>query len=255
MINPLDIDELQMYFGEPYRVNDYITLTPPTVGDIIRWGEGRYYATVHTLTCIPSDMKSMLFDAGIDYEEISDFELFCIMVRSLTPTETSIFFGENLNFSELIPEKNLETDEVTLKKVTLDEDGNLVDEQVIIDNLAYLKISNYIRKLHSITPKVEHAANKTTKRILIQLDREKRLKAKDEEYKSQLLPLVSAMMRYPGFKYNSKQLKDCGIYEFMDTVKGAQIYVSSTALLSGSYSGFCDTSKIPDKHFNWMRTE
>jgi hypothetical protein len=39
----------------------------------------------------------------------------------------------------------------------------------------------------------------------------------------------------------------------MDTVMGAQIYVSSTALLQGSYSGMIDTSKINKKEFNWMR--
>ena len=61
------------------------------------------------------------------------------------------------------------------------------------------------------------------------------------------------MMRYPGFKYKTSELMDCTIYEFMDTVIGAQIYVSSTTLLQGSYSGMCDTSKINKKEFNWLR--
>ena len=61
------------------------------------------------------------------------------------------------------------------------------------------------------------------------------------------------MMRYPGFKYKKNELKECGLYEFMDTVHGAQIYVSTTSLLANMYSGFVDTSKINKKEFNWMR--
>ena len=63
------------------------------------------------------------------------------------------------------------------------------------------------------------------------------------------------MMRYPGFKYKKDELKQCGYYEFMDTVMGSQIYVSSTALLKGAYSGMIDTSKINKKEFNWMRSQ
>ena len=40
----------------------------------------------------------------------------------------------------------------------------------------------------------------------------------------------------------------------MDAVQGAQIYVSTTSLLSGMYSGMVDTSKINKKEFNWMRS-
>jgi hypothetical protein len=76
---------------------------------------------------------------------------------------------------------------------------------------------------------------------------------KNEEYKSQLKELISGMMRYPGFKYKKNELKECGLYEFMDSVQGAQIYVSTTSLLSGMYSGMVDTSKMNKKEFNWMR--
>ena len=79
-------------------------------------------------------------------------------------------------------------------------------------------------------------------------------KSEKEGYKSTLMPLVSAMMRYPGFKYKSNELEKIAVYEFLDTVRGSQIYVASTALLQGSYSGMIDTSKIPKKEFDWMRS-
>ena len=35
-------DELQMFFGDDYKVSDYITIHQPTVGEIMAFGERRY---------------------------------------------------------------------------------------------------------------------------------------------------------------------------------------------------------------------
>ena len=240
----IEIDELQMYFGEPFHVNEKIAIYIPTIGDIVEFGERKYYSAVHTLTCIPSDMKSQLFDMGIDYEELSDFELFMMLSRNLTQESTRLILGD-MDLSKFGIFTNTENNEPVLYN---EETG------VVIDKLIYMKMVEYIRRVHNIKPKIEKAANKTTKKILIQLDRDKIAKSQKEPYKSQLKDLVSAMMRYPGFKYKSNELKQCSLYEFMDTVQGAQIYISSTALLQGSYSGMVDTSKISKKEFNWMRS-
>lgn len=240
----LELDELKAYFGEPFHLNSKITLYSPTVGDIIEFGEQRYYSVVHSLTCIPSDMKSQLFDSGIDYEEISDFELFCMLTRGLTQEDTKLLLGD-LDLSKF---------EVCIN--TQNGLKLLYDRQndIKIDELIYYKIVSYIRKLHNIKPKVEKAKNKTTKKILIELDRQRiEQKKKDKKITSTLKPLVSAMMRYPGFKYKSSELKECTLYEFMDTVMGANVYVSSTALLKGIYGGMVDSSKVDKKQLDWMR--
>lgn len=239
-----EYDELKMYFGEPYYVNDKIIIYQPTIGEICEWGEREYYSMIYTLTCIPSDMKSQLEDIGINYMEISDFELFILLSRGLTPKQTSIILGD-LDLSKFVQCKNRVNNELCL----YDEEND-----ILIDRFIYFKMVNYIRKLHGIKPKIEHAVNETTRKILIKLDRDRIKKSKEEPYKSQLKELISAMMRYPGFKYKKNELKECGLYEFMDAVQGAQIYISATSLLSGMYSGMIDTSKINKKEFNWMRS-
>ena len=118
---------------------------------------------IYSLTSIPSDMKSMLADSGIDYEEISDFELFFMLTRSLDAEKTKILFYD-LDLSKM----QLFKDETNEKFVMYD-----VDNDIKLDELSYLRLVKCLRTLHSITPKVEKAANKTTKKILIQLDRER----------------------------------------------------------------------------------
>lgn len=233
-----------MYFGEPYHLNDKITIYIPTIGDIVEFGEQEYYGMVHMLTCIPSDMKSQLEDMGVNYMKISDFELFMAIAGTLPQKITKLILGDLdlTKFERYINTLNNET-------VLYD-----VENDITIDKLIYAKMVNYIRKVHGIKPKVERAANETTRKILIQLDRERITKAKKQPYKSQLKIMISAMMRYPGFKYKKSELKECGLYEFIDTFYGSQVYVSSTALLQGSYSGMIDASKIDKKEFNWMRS-
>lgn len=50
-----EIDELQLYFGDDYVINDYISLKQPTIDQIVKYGERKYFSMIHTLTAIPSD--------------------------------------------------------------------------------------------------------------------------------------------------------------------------------------------------------
>ena len=82
---------------------------------------------------------------------------------------------------------------------------------------------------------------------------EEESKNKDDSYKSSLYPLVSSCINHPGFKHSLADLRDVGIFEFMDSVNRLQVYENTRALLAGSMSGFCDTSKIDRENFNFMR--
>lgn len=241
MINEGSIDYLQLYFGDDYVINDYITIFHPTLQTIIDMGERNYYSMVYTLCSIPSDMKSKLWDMGIDYEEISDFELFALLSRGLTKEETYPLLGElDLSSFELL--QNPENGELILKK-----------DKIVIDRFLYQKMIDYIRAMHNLKPKIEHAANQYTKKILIQDDRDRIAINAKKPYTSTLLPLISSMVNSPGFKYKANELREVPIYQFMDSVQRIQVIKSADALLAGAYSGFCDTSKISKDEFNWMR--
>ena len=237
----LDVDELQLYFGDDYVINDYIKITQPLIGEVVDYGEAQYFSMVHTLTAIPSDMKSQLWDLGLDWTEMDDFELFMMLVQTLTLDKTSILFGD-LDFSKLKPFKNNQNGDIVLADK---ETG------IIIDKMIYLRIMSYLRKLHNITPKVEKAANKMTKKVLIEEDRQKILLAKDKPFKSYLLPLISAIKVKQG--YTKDYVRNMGLYEFFDDIARAQVINSADHLLSGAYSGMMDLKKVNKQEFNWMR--
>lgn len=237
----LDVDDLQLYFGDDYIINDYIKITQPTIGEIVDYGEAKYFSMVYTLSAIPSDMKSQLWDMGLDWCEVEDFQLFMMLVQTLTPDRTSILFGD-LDFSKLKPFRNSQNGDIVLA-----DKGT----GIIIDQMIYLRIMSYLRKLHNIKPKIEKAANKTTKKILIEEDRQKLLIAKDKPFKSYLLPLISAIKVKQG--YTKDYVRNMGLYEFFDDVSRAQIIDQANHLLNGAYCGMADLKKVPKQDFNWMR--
>lgn len=242
MSSLFEIDSLGLYMGEPYAVNKYITIKQPTIGEIAEYGERKYYTMVHTITAIPSDMKSQLLDNfGLDYEQLEDFELFMMLAPTLPKESTSILFGD-ADFTTLVPIQNPENG----VRVLTNEDRSLV-----IDMVAYEKIVGYLRQVHGLKKKVEHAANKYTKRILLEEDRRNIELNKNKPYKSFLTPLVSAVKVRMG--YTKDYVKNMGIYEFTDDVARLQIIHNADALLHGMYGGMIDTKKIDKKDLNWMK--
>lgn len=242
--NFIEIDRLKLYFGDDIIINDKIKVSQPTIGQIVEFGERHFYSVLSALTCIPSDMKSELWDTNnTDWQTVDDFELFIMLTRGLTSEDTKLFLGE-LDLSKMIPCMNQENGQICLYDK---------EKDIVIDKLIYTRIVTYIREMFNINPKVEKAKNKRTFNIIIEDDRFRKSLHKNETYKSTLVPLISSMLNSPGFKYKKNELREVGIVEFMDSVQRIPTIMSATALINGSYCGMADLSKIPKEQFNWLR--
>lgn len=238
----LDVDALFLYFGDDYVINDKIKLAQPTIGQIVDYGEQSYFSMIHTLTAIPSDMKSMLWDKmELDWTKVEDFELFAMFSQTMTPDRTGIIFGD-LDFSKMKPYRHPQNDEIVLA----DKEAG-----IIIDKLVYMRMMAFLRKLHNITPKPEKAKGKRAKQAMIDEDRRNHELNKDKQFRSYLLPLISAIKVKQG--YTRDYVRNMGLYEFFDDVSRAQVIDSANHLLNGAYCGMADLSKVDKKNFNWMR--
>lgn len=257
-----DFDELKMYFGEDYWVTNKICIKTPSIGDIVEFGDTKFYSMLNLFCSNPTSLRLQLWKDHIDWNTISDFELFGqIIVKSLYPKDTYLLFGD-LNFSWFEWMYDSEKKCNLLIYVPRDEDGKMLptdyNTAIIIDELIYSKIIKYLCLMFNIHIKVEHGKNKATKEAMIWEDEmnlnAKKQNNKDCEYnQSFLLPLISSMVNHPGFKYKTSELKEIGIVQFMDSVQRLQIYENSIALLNGSCSGFADMSKVDKEQFNWVR--
>lgn len=252
MDNDFKYDVLKMYFGEDYWVTDKIVIHQPTIQQIIDYGETEFWTVVSMLCANPTSMRLELWRNGIDWNKLSDFDLFIMLSNGLSQRSTGILFGD-LDFTKFKEIKNQKDDEEISVLIYMP------DPTIQIDESLYNRMVGYLRNMFDIHPKVEKAKGKATKEAII-FEEELNLKIaakkqKENKWKkSTLFPLISAAVNHPGFKYKKNELREIGIVEFMDSVKRLQIYESVTSLMTGMYMGMVDLKGMDlNKELNWTR--
>ena len=250
----MEVDLLAVISGDDFIVNENITVHQPSLREIKEFGEKRFFNMIYTICAIPSDVKSQLWDNGIDYMEISDFELFILYTRNMTSEDTKLILGD-LDLSAMEIELELGEDEkkiFKLNKVVLNEETQEKEIEFSIDEDTYMKMIKFIRSMCNIVPKVEKAANKFTKRILINESRRNLELNKNKPFSSVLHSLIISLVNTEEFPYDYKSIMDITLYQIMKSSYQIQTKKQSCALLQGSMSGFVDTSKLDKNLMNWM---
>ena len=239
-------NELQIYRGKDFIIKEGIIISQPTLDEICNYGEREYFQLIHTFTSTPADLKWQLDESGIDYTQISDFELFYHMTyRMFTKEMTSIIFGD-LDWSKF--QRYSQTQDDSEKLILYHPDDNIV-----VDEFTYLLITEVLRKIHGLKRNNQLPGNETTKRILIEDAKEEYLANKNREYRSQLKNLISAMINSEGFKYNHSEVWNMKINAFMDSVQRISKIQNANLLLQSGYSGYGISLKDVDKQqLNWL---
>lgn len=250
---PIEFDRLQMYMGFPYVIDlesaeGSITISVSTMRTFIELGEKRYLQTINVFTTNTTEYRVPLWDVGIDWNEISDFELFCMLYKQIDSEVAKSMF-------EQTSDEEFSFDDFELYKK--DEIVVLYNEKlnIEINEEVYQHIAQYLRIIFNINPAEKITHDKFLKEMYINKDRREAeiKKKKQSDNVNSIQSLISACVNHPGFKYKLKEVLDMGIYEFYDSVARLNVYESTTAVLKGMYSGFVDASKFKHDDFNFMR--
>lgn len=241
----IELDEMSLLFGEDFVINDKLKIRHPTIREIKDFGEKEYINIIHLFCLKPYDLMVELDDAGIDFAEISNFDIFMMLYQSehyfkglnwlLSRDGKSYFFikGYNENSQEF---------------VLYDPDSGIV-----IDKYIYEKISKFIRTINYISDKTEYnPAKKSTRKFLIEQKREERqLKKNKEEFRSMLTPLISALVWNSNSKYTFESLLDLKMYQLQDGIMRINKIEDFRGKLTGINTGNIDTSKLNFANINW----
>ena len=251
-----EFDRLQMYFGKTYVIDlesaqGSISIDIPSVGDIMELGEKRFNSTLSIFITNTTSYRLMLDEIKLDWNTLSDFELFCMLYGQIDDEAAKLMFGD-LDFKKF-----------TLYKKQLPEQDEAIvlwneEDNIEINEEVYQHIAQYLRAVFNMYPEEKITDDPTLKKMYLEKDRvnlviEQKKRQKGKEDSMSILPLISACVNHPGFKYKPMELRHVNICEFYDSVKRLQVYENTTALLKGSYSGMIDSSKIDKDQFNFMR--
>lgn len=243
------IDVLSIYYGKSFELECGITIHQPTIKEIREFGEQRFWQTAVKLCSNPTSYRVILWDAGIDWNKVDDFDLFYSLCKDIPVEDTRLIFGD-LDLRQFRPIE--------------DDDKNMIlmyipDPDIQLDKNSYLEMVAYLRIFFGIHPKVEKAIGKTTKEIII-YDEKNRAQFKEMNEKktvwdnSTLFSLISSAVNQAGFKYNIQECEELTIFQFLDAIKRISVDKSSSSAMYGMYSGMIDVKKSGiEKELNWTR--
>ena len=211
-----DYDELKIYRGSDIQITPKIIVTQPSLDQIERFGEKRYFNAVQTLTAVGADMKWQLWDFDkTDYTKIEDYDLFIKFIFQLVSSKKRLY-NELMNNPEKYEEQlnNLSEDdlqemlinplELVLKDIDFadfnlykTEDGRIIlydaKRDITIDRAVYSQVVDVVRRIHGFKRNNQKPANEATKMDLIEDARDEAMRASQMPYKSVLKPLISSL--------------------------------------------------------------
>lgn len=226
--------------GKDYRVNDKIFIQIPMLEAIDELGEEKYYSMVSLICSTPSEYKVFLLDTlGMDWEEISDFDFFCMVYTMFDPQVVKMLF-KGIDFQNF----KLYYDNEKKEKVLYDNKND-----IIIDQCLYSVMISIIRDIHELERKHDIAGTPATKRFL--LDKERKLISRRRHKYNPMLPsIISALVNCQGFKYDYNTIWELNIFALMDSVRQIQRNFNYQHLMQGAYAGTVDLSKISKDEIN-----
>lgn len=235
------METLNLLYKREFRINDFIKIVIPTVGEILE-DEDNYYSTITILTAMPIDLMVYLADAGIDFTQINEYELFLIMSAGLKESDTHLIFGD-MDFSKF----ELAVNPQNGKPVLVDEESGAV-----IDRVVHSQIAGVLRKIHHLTKNHRKPANKEAMDYMLERARKKLKRNKTRKQESQLEPLIVAMVNAEQYKYDFEGTRELSIYQFNECVQQIVNKVDYDNRMYGVYAGTVDAKTLSQDDLNWL---
>lgn len=234
------------------QITDKILLRIPTVGEILN-NEEIYFSLVSIMTSTPFQYMVQLDDIGIDYTQITDYQMFQLFFPCYVQQDISIIFGD-LDLKDIALYHDHSTNLDVLYSPTSD---------VKIDEFVYFNLARAMRQINALKYERKKPKGEHTKKYLLEKERrhlrnmELIRKRKGIEYRqSELEKLVIALVNNNNFKYDYNSVQALSIYNFYQSFQQIQHEINFNNVMRGVYAGTIDTTKLQDKTcLSWIKPE
>ena len=230
-----------LLYERELKVNDDISIVIPTVREVLEQEE-EYYGLVSLITATPYDMMVQLDDLGIDFREISDYELFLLSFEAIKSADTHLVFGDldTTGFERMVNTHN-GTLALTNKKTGL-----------VIDMAIHYQICEALRAIHHLKKNIKHAGNVEAKDYLLERARKKLKRRRKKAEASQLESLIIALVNTEQFPYKFDEVLDLTIYQFNESVLQVVKKIDFDNRMHGIYAGTISAKNMSQDSLNWM---
>ena len=222
-----------------------LSIRIPTVGEILE-DEDKYYEIVSSLTATPFQYMVQLDDMGIDYTQITDYQLFMMLFPMYAKSDLSLLFSD-LDTSDF----GIYINQQDNSQVIYSPNNN-----IIIDELIYNDLADTIRKRNLFEKVKSKPGNESARKYLLEKERKKQKRNAKKPKEPYLEKLVIALVNTSEFPYNYETCMDLSIYKFNQSFKQIQQKITFDNTMIGVYAGTVDTSKMTNKDaLSWISSK
>lgn len=277
MSNKKIFDDLFLLSGEDLVINEFVKVKHPSVNDILNLGnktncDTTYSFILSDILCNPYDNMVMLYDNGLDYEEMTSFDVFvfkwqttfkaylehktefdALNYNPLSEMAYALnFFLDNENF-QLVKEEKIVENEIKYEYYLKNpyDDNYVIDKNMFNYMVEFISCINNIDKSQQIKPK-----NKTVKMILIEdkrLEIKKMLSNKDKQKSKGFISQYIKAACFNGENgINIFNIKEVKLYQLIMACQKMNDLMGYKFLMNGIYAGTIDGKKFKDENLNWM---
>ena len=236
------LDELKYIVSGEDADFGKITVHNPSLAEIRDYGEQRHIAEMSAIVIRPYDAAVMLDEIGINYQEVKDYDLFLMTIRATLPEPCLLL--PNVSFKEF--------------EIGVNPNNGLPilyhpQKNIIIDELIYKQLVEYVRGIHFISSAIEYdAGNAATRQYLIRKMKRERDRRKKKPQHSQYSSIISALVNNTNFKYNYDSIWQLKVSQFWDAFYRVNKLQSYQNTMLGVYTGNVDVAKIDKEALSWF---
>lgn len=231
-----------LLYARSYPVNDKISIRIPTVGEILE-NEVAYNSILSCVISTPYDFMVYLDDMGIDFEKLTEYDLFLLLFPSLQSADTSIVFGD-LDLSKFSPAINEKNGQVILLNA---------EDDIVIDRGVHDLICQAIRKINHLEKVTRRPGNSEAKKYMIERARIKLQRAaRRKRETSELEKLIVALVNTEEFKYGYQEVLDLTIYQFRVSVDQIIHKIHFNNTMIGVFAGTVKAKELPQEDLTWI---
>lgn len=234
--------------GDDYVVNDNIVLHNPTLREIIDFGQEKYLTFISLITMRPYDDMVALDDAGLNYQDFTDYDIFLRNYKAITTGISSLVL-KDLDLSEF----EIRVNEETQRPILVNPFNNIV-----IDELIYSCIASFVRRINFISSKIEYdVGDERARQYLIDKQRRaikrQKKKKRGSDNSFYISNIISLLCSLPGCKYGYNNIVDLKISQIYDNYYRINIVDERERYLNILCTGMVKQESKDSSKLNWTR--
>lgn len=233
-------------YQDSVYINDAISIRVPSVGEVCD-DEDNFFMAVTSVISTPYDMMVQLDDMGIDFTQIDNFGLFCMMVNTLKDGSGKLLFGD-FDFSRFERALNKKSNEIVL----MDDVNGLV-----IDRAVHEQMAAAIRRILQIKKNVKKPGNEEGKKYMIKIARMNQKKARrlaKGKETTQLEDIIISLVNNREFPYDYRTVRDISITQLYLSMNQVAHKINYDNIMRGYYAGTIKLEDIRQEERTWIRS-